>query len=201
VSYILDSLKKSERQRRGPAPSAPGLPSVPDRRAPQRRWLPWLVAIVIGLNALVLLSVFWPREKPRDVVPSQGESMPLSRHKEASGPHLPTATAAKGSAPDNPADSTDTATSGADGVAGAVVPDPDRVYLLQDMPPEVSGHVKGLKITLHYYSNRAGRSMVRINGRNLREGDLLQPGVQIAEIGGDGVTLDLFGYRVWVEKP
>ena len=53
MSYILEALRKSERERQlGQAPSLPSLVAEPPPR--RQTWLPWLFALLLGLNGAAL---------------------------------------------------------------------------------------------------------------------------------------------------
>jgi hypothetical protein len=52
-----------------------------------------------------------------------------------------------------------------------------------------------MTMTLHFYVSDAAARMVRINGRNLREGAGVNEGVKIAEITPQGVVFESAGYR------
>lgn len=63
MSYILDALRKAERERHLGQPPSLAIPSAPDRPERHRRWF-WLGAgLVLGLNA-VLLAAFLIRPQP-----------------------------------------------------------------------------------------------------------------------------------------
>ena len=63
MSYILDALRKAERERHLGQPPNLAIPSAPDRPERQRHWF-WLgVGLVLGLNA-VLLAAFLIRPQP-----------------------------------------------------------------------------------------------------------------------------------------
>jgi len=210
VSYILDSLKKSEQKRRSQHSDIPGLGSVADNHPERsRRWGGWLLLFffglcLTGLTVFLVMSnkdtgagigAFSPDPSPATQSPPTGE---LSQHgiepaAPVTGPALPTA----GITRPQTTDSGEAAT--------APVPRPEKVerklYLFSELPSGIAGNIAGLEMTLHYYSSVPGRSMVRVNGRNLHQGEILQPGVSVLQIIPDGAILDLHGYRVWVEKP
>lgn len=59
MSYILDALKKAEKQRE--IGQVPGIDSVHDvgGRGPRQRW-PWVLAAILALNAVIIGALFWP---------------------------------------------------------------------------------------------------------------------------------------------
>ena len=50
-------------------------------------------------------------------------------------------------------------------------------------------------MALHFYTEEPQSRMVRINGKNLREGDSVGGGVTLEEITPDGVALGFQGYH------
>lgn len=83
-----------------------------------------------------------------------------------------------------------------------VSPRPQRLYRPAELPAQIAAQLpQAMSLTLHYYSRLPKTRMVRINGRNLRQGADLKSGVSVDEITPHGVVLQVSGYRVWVEKP
>ncbi|PNU18760.1 hypothetical protein C2E25_16040 [Geothermobacter hydrogeniphilus] len=210
MSYILDSLKKSEQKRRTQHSDIPGLGSVADKQPGKSRpWRFWLLLVFFGLclAGLTLFLVMPKKDTGADVDGFSPDHSPATRIVPQGGlsqhsvdpvspitePVLP----ATGVTHPQPTDSGE--------VMSAPVPRPaeaeKKLYLFSELPSGIAGNVAGLEMTLHYYSSRPGRSMIRINGRNLHQGEILQPGVSVSQIIPDGAILDLHGYRVWVEKP
>jgi general secretion pathway protein B len=70
MSYILEALRKSERERRlGQAPSLPSL--LVDQPPSRRRWLPWFVVLLVGLNGAALFylwSAGWGKRHPPEQI-------------------------------------------------------------------------------------------------------------------------------------
>ena len=66
MSYILEALRKSERERRlGQTPSLPSL--LVDQPPRRRRWLPWFLLLLVGLNGAALLYFWfnvWDKNQP-----------------------------------------------------------------------------------------------------------------------------------------
>ncbi len=70
-----------------------------------------------------------------------------------------------------------------------------QVHVLEKLPASVQSAIPKMTMALHFYSSDAAARMVRINGRNLREGDWLTEGVQLAEITPQGIVFASRGYR------
>jgi len=80
------------------------------------------------------------------------------------------------------------------------VTSPGRVLASGELPPAVQSVIPKMTMTLHFFVSNAADRMVRINGRNLREGDGLNEGVKIAEITPQGVVFESAGYRFEVPE-
>lgn len=69
MSYILEALRKSERERQlGRAPSLPTV--LTDQMPRRRRWLPWLLALLLALNGAAL-SYFWFSGRGKNPIATQ----------------------------------------------------------------------------------------------------------------------------------
>lgn len=117
MSYILDALRKAERERHLGQPPSLAIPSAPDRPERHRRWF-WLGAgLVLGLNA-VLLAAFLIRPQPATpsgavlaTAPSPTTVAPAESPPVAPPaiPTVPQPVRAMASKPDSPAAATATA--------------------------------------------------------------------------------------------
>jgi general secretion pathway protein B len=58
------------------------------------------------------------------------------------------------------------------------------------------GALPELKLSLHSYSPDPPSRLVRINDRNLKEGDILVPGIKVEEILPDGVIINVEGRKM-----
>ncbi|MEJ2698154.1 MAG: general secretion pathway protein GspB [Desulfuromonadales bacterium] len=90
---------------------------------------------------------------------------------------------------------TDRPVAASSATAGSPLPNGHRVYELNELPEEIRQGVPVLTLSLHFYTPRAEARMVRINGRNLREGDAVSGGVRVDEITPEGVIFKLQGLR------
>jgi general secretion pathway protein B len=91
MSYILEALKKAERQRE--LGQVPGIGSLQEasHRGPSQRW-PWVLAVVLILNAVIIGALFWPVQGPENTLMPSGTvpSDPGARQPASSPPIQPT---------------------------------------------------------------------------------------------------------------
>lgn len=66
---------------------------------------------------------------------------------------------------------------------------------LSSLGAERRGRLPPLKVSMHVYAEAAGDRVVLIDGRRLREGDEISPGLRLVEIRRDGSVLELEGQR------
>ena len=86
----------------------------------------------------------------------------------------------------------------AEEAAPATPPDPYAGILHQhQLPPDVQSALPELEVTVHIYSARPSSRLVRMNGRNLEEGDLVDGQVRLEEITQDGLILSFGDTRYW----
>jgi general secretion pathway protein B len=71
----------------------------------------------------------------------------------------------------------------------------NRLYRLQELPDQLRRALPEFAITAFMYSGQPSSRMVRINGRLMKEGEELPPGVRLDEITPEGVVLKYRGYR------
>ena len=67
----------------------------------------------------------------------------------------------------------------------------------QQLPPDVQRKLPELEVTVHIYSATPSSRLVRMNGRKLVEGDLVDGQVRLEEITKDGLILSLGDTRYW----
>jgi len=71
----------------------------------------------------------------------------------------------------------------------------DEVIYWRQLPAGVQRELPQLKFSVHIYSRQPASRMVKVNGRMLREGDLISGQVRLDEITRSGVILTYKGYR------
>lgn len=64
-----------------------------------------------------------------------------------------------------------------------------------DMPPELMRQVLAIPISAHLYSSKPSDRMVIIDGRGVREGDVLPSGMTVEQITPSGISVTYKGYR------
>jgi len=250
MSYILDSLKKSEQQRRqGELPNLqsehPGSAPPPRRKRPV--W-PWLVVLALLINA-GLLAWWILRDTPADTPQAAMQPPPLAQpapsverlpaetttqppqQQELLSPPIPIPAPEPATVPatakEEPVvavpDATETSISEAPkpevvvpaaplAVAkpqAAAAPAPPvpappvetGVTPLDELPGGIRSTLPKLSLSLHYYTASPDRRLVRLNGRNLREGADVEGGVVLEEIRPDGAVVSYRGQMILLPRP
>lgn len=221
MSFILDALKKSEQER--PPKAVPDVHTVhgqPPRPPRRRRLWPGLLVFALLLNASLLLLWLRPwggpeqSELPAPLLQAPSEPPPVMAASQVAAasaveevrvpePVVAPATLRPRSTPavetPSPRPSAVDASpreekknviieAGPAPVAGGIQ-DFDR------LPSDVRRSVPPFEISLHFYTEAPASRMVRINGRNLREGDDLVAGFALEKITPSGVVLAWKGHR------
>lgn len=219
MSYILDSLKKSEQQRR--RREQPGLHSEPlgsaARRRKQRRLWPSLLLVALLVNAVVLgWYLVGTRSEPgpvqsgnssvqddpprkeqppvlqRELTPVEPVIVPAPLPEAVAKPHPPGPAAFETpvvAAPSKPVPAVNQSPNAAE-------PTP-----VAQLPASVRQELPALMLSLHYFSGHQRSSMIRLDGVILRVGDSLQEGLSVQDIVAEGVVLDYRGRLVWLDRP
>jgi general secretion pathway protein B len=71
--------------------------------------------------------------------------------------------------------------------------------LLKDLSSKLQAEIPNLKFAGHTYSENPSQRMIIINGKILREGDMIAPNTHLSEITWEGVTIEFNGTRFWVK--
>ncbi len=71
--------------------------------------------------------------------------------------------------------------------------------LLRELSSALQAEVPNLKFAGHTYALEPYQRLIIINGRVLREGDMIAPGLRLLEITWKGVTMDFKGTRFRVD--
>lgn len=198
MSYILDALRKAERERHLGRP--PTLASLPPPVEPGRR-RPWLwpgVGLGLGLNA-VLLALFLSRP------PAATDPVPSVPAPESPAATLPVAPASEPTRPRERSERSSAASSTLTAPVSvspspeprpvSVRPAPSKPPLLETLSASARRGIPVLHLDIHVYSPDAGRRFVVINGRRYREGDPLEEGPVLEAVIADGAILRQGGQR------
>lgn len=209
MSYILEALKKSDQQRqRGVAPTLPTAPAMTtDPKQPLLFYYGLLAAFLLAAG----IAIGWLR-------PWQSELAAPATELAAAKPQLPTShqtappasarktvpesatpnSAAEQPAPREPAP----AKLMKPRTAPASVPEKhvdatqeQKAASLAELPLAIQQEIPAMTIPLHAYSSNPVDRLVSINGRMLREGESLAPGLRLEQITPDGLLLSYKGYR------
>jgi len=185
MSYILEALKKSERERsKGHIPT---LETAPDTGVSRRAlWAGVLLGagalLLAALAAWLLARTFFQQDAAQPPQPAGVES-------KASAPAADDTRRDAGSGPDaGPAPDT---------AGGATAP--RRVSDPGEPPAEVRRRVQSLSLNVVSYSQTPERRFVMLNQRIYREADTLDNGVVIKEILPDGALLQVGDHEVVIE--
>jgi general secretion pathway protein B len=220
MSYILEALKKAEQKRsRGELPDLQSVTGAPSTAPPKSGGLVWKRLLVLALlgNILVfsIYGGFIRIEPSRPVIADPAGSV---RDETRGGSGEGKGRADK-AVPSTVKDQQPPSASARNPEKGEVrseernsgeeqelprvarekppviAPAAGQVNLYAKLPSAVQAGIPKMTMTLHFYVSDAAARMVRINGRNLREGDGLNEGVKIAEITPQGVVFESAGYR------
>ncbi len=213
MSYILEALRKAERERSlGQVPTI-DIATVPPADPPRRLW-PWLVAAALLVNAGVLAVWLLRPGAPESPVPSplaQAEPVPVElppAPPPAVADYMPPPTMVV-EEPITEPPVAELPPAPRDVPASAPAPAEDYTELpaveeapsasaserpaLRDMPPEFRRSLPEMKVDAHFYTTVPGRSFVMVNLRKYKPGERLAEGPQVVEIVPAGVVLSYQG--------
>lgn len=212
MSYILDALKKSDRDcdRHRQAPLA-AITGTPEFRAGRRGGASKFRAL--GVIALVLGAAWGgfglARLEPRLDSRSTVQTLPLQVVPPASVP-TPAAPAASNARPLIAAPTTDAslASAGSASVldepsttASAEADTREGLLELWQLTDAEQKYLQGLEVSFHVHSNDPAQRAVIINGLRAKEGQELGEDLRLAEIVPDGIILEFQGQRVHLGNP
>ena len=178
MSYILDALRKAERDRRqARVPSLGTMHATPEE--PRKAW-PWIVGGVLALNVVGLMGFVMLRDAPRPAAleaPRPAPERPATVTPPAPG-KAAEAVAARG----KPLAPVETAVASA---KPAVPPPAHSATARPDAPPRETD----LKLEVLVYSANPEERAAYINGQRYREGQQVNPRFVIERITADSVVL------------
>ena len=220
MSYILDALRKAERERNlGQPPSMQAVTQPSALHRPQRRPLwPLLLGLAVLMLIATIATLVWQRHRAAEAAPpveAAAAPVPVAA--------LPAPTPGAVSsfddlAPPEPAlppleDElpAEEPMAPAPPPAATVEPPPvetpavqkeepveaaDPILpLVRDMPPAWRASFPQLTVEVHVYNHSRDKRWVMINSRRYREGEALAEGPRLAEITPDGIVFEHQGQR------
>ncbi|MFH7321596.1 general secretion pathway protein GspB [Desulfurivibrio sp. D14AmB] len=204
MSYILEALKKSERQRRLGAVPRLDTPQEPPSRSPAASRPGWLrpllllnLLLVVALLAYLLLPVGSGREQPGPLLEALEEKqLPLpAQPAESATPQPrpeegPLAPAAATSEPQPQPQQEPAPLPLPELSPPALVGPPPR---WSELPAGLRQQVTPPSLEVHVYSENPARRFVMIRGRQYREGDTLPDQLRLDQITPQGVVLSWHG--------
>jgi len=198
MSYILDALRKSDRERTGertvpqPGSAAPGFRSA-GTPARGRRLAGGAAAcaLLIGIGAGV-----WIGQRGAPASPAV-DAIPAVRP--AATPTSPTETAPPAPGPAAPPDAARSADAPPAREPAALRP--EGILELWQLTEAEQRYLQALDVTLHVHSSDPSQRAVIINGLRAREGQDLGEALRLAEIVPDGLILEFQGQLVHLPNP
>lgn len=193
MSYILDALKKSDRERQ--KGKVPGLNSIhdphPSSPGNQSSYPIKFIFTTIGIILLLSISAlswYWMKDSsnPAESSPAIVESV-VERNKIPPPPTPVIRTSPKKLIlpPSQPAPPQNQDLS--------IIPG------IEDLPPASQNSIPNLQLAGHTYSETPEKRIIIINNNILREGDWVDDNIKLIEITWTGVTLDYKGERFTVD--
>jgi general secretion pathway protein B len=229
MSYILDALRKSERERQ---PGTPVRPVGPVHNV----LLPWrggwllVIGIILLLFLMAAAVVFWhstvkrisseaavaatsPTEAPPAALPAAEpvavipplvtavkRESPVRDLAEQTQVPVTVISNKPSTAPRRKAAAIERRpASQTDGPA--VLLETDNTPLLQQMPSEMQRAIPPMVVTIHVYSPQASQRILFINNHEYHQGSLIEGGARVEAIVPDGAILSYQGERFKLPRP
>ncbi|MFK5926691.1 MAG: general secretion pathway protein GspB [Desulfuromusa sp.] len=208
MSFILDALKKSENnhRRKSDQRSSRSIHEPAPRTKSKVR--PWALGLCLLLlmNVALLLLIFNPWEKSSSQTPellstamNAGETAirePVNFQSTSVGrKNNPAAIPAVVSSPPQEQKKQPVAQ------ALPVLRNEKQIYNFSQLPISIQKKIPTLQMSLHAYNrDDASASMVQLNDRIMREGDMVADNIRLEQITAEGVVLRYDGYRFLVPR-
>lgn len=218
MSYILDALKKSEKERkRGTVPDVLTIQETIPRETKKRSFWHYLIAATLLLNAIVLILWFgpWDSKKKKVVVQSpntiETKTVAESNNTQNQGtqvkPDLQKKTL------DQPVQKDETKSPDRvmpiipkhDTVIAEVPPEKkpenhpapvkNKIYSLSELPQSIQKSLPEFNISIFFYSDDPASRMARVNGQTMKEGQYLANGLKLEEIISNGLIFSFQDFR------
>ncbi|RME36180.1 MAG: hypothetical protein D6794_08840 [Deltaproteobacteria bacterium] len=215
MSYILDSLKKAEQQRRKKEGVEIRVAVEPGGEGRSRRRARPGILVLAGLLVLVSVGGVLLANWDFGLLPAAKVEDSGMVAKTVRTPYARPSGGVRDATlkPDETAGAQERPGAGktvAPSVTGTTPPasaPPDRraqpsgVLTLDQLPAGLRARAAGLHVSLHYFAPKAAQRLVRLDGRILHEGEGLPDGPRVVRIDRSGVVLDWNGYRFHLAKP
>ncbi|MFZ3136675.1 MAG: general secretion pathway protein GspB [Thermodesulfovibrionales bacterium] len=228
MSYILDALKKTEKERkRG---SVPDIMTVQDIKIPGTKKRPlWilLILVVLLLNAAVLIWVSpWKSKKPQTVLGPAPDKQIVAKLQNASSkknalqhskkvndgkdvrkeikekpkamPETKITHEASSTTPRKKEEASDVVSEAKPDNDHLPLPLPNKIYHMSELPQSIQQKLPDFAISTFLYSGDPSSRSVRINGQMIREGQYLSAGLKLEEIIQNGMIFSYQNYRFQV---
>jgi general secretion pathway protein B len=194
MSYILEALNKSEQERRGS--KTPDINTI--HRAPpgkRSKGVPWLAIIVVFglLNSAALGYWLWSKPGGAATVADTARAQLPTPAPTQSEP------AEVEAAPQNVRPTPSTTTPEYQNQPTVITPTSvykpgQQALRITELPTNVQRQIPNLIFSSHLYSDDADFRMVNINGKMIREGDVVANDLRLLEITEEGVILGYLHY-------
>lgn len=185
MSYLLEALRKSDRERRQSEEPALASIHLQQRFGPRRGQRRWLGATAAFVLVLLAAGTWWVWQNGVVALPKLTfASRPESAAKPEAHAAAETATASKAAAPSA------VATQSLQHAPAATEP-PDEATLptLGNLPATVRNRIPALRFSLHAYSDDPSRRSMVVNDRVVHEGDRIADNLTLVKITADGAVL------------
>src|SRR4030042_3115092 len=201
MSYILDALKKSEKERqRGTVPDILTIQEPLSEEPKKRPLLLYLLlaAILFNTGLLVWLMSPWQSKKPNLI------QLTDRQQSESKLPESPSPDLSKTNSPEVKMAMKEEAlkvapqqahVSSEQKLSNREAPLPNKIYNLNEVPLSLQQRHPTFAISVSLYSDDPAFRMAKINGQVMKEGQYLTAGLKLEEIIPDGVILMYQNYR------
>lgn len=183
MSYLLDALRKSDRERR--QSEEPALASIHLQRrfGARSRQRQWRAAIAVATIVLLAVGAWWGWQTGLVALPKltlASRSVPMAK---------PGSQSTGTTAVENTTSAVVASQSPAQPHAPARMPDETTLPTLWDLPAVVRNRIPALKFSLHAYSDDPARRSMVVNDRVVHEGDQIADNLTLVKITADGAVL------------
>jgi general secretion pathway protein B len=180
MSYILDALKKSERERNASLERAAASSPASAVRPTLSPWVCVAAGIITAVVVISAFGIWWPAPPAGNTAtPSTtGAVRDLAEQARVPAPRAASVAPAKPASP----------------------PVAAEVPFLRSLPDELRRSLPEMTVNIHVYTPDESRRLLYINNREYHKGDYLS-GVLIEDVLPDGVLVNYHGVRFKLERP